>query len=382
MKSSLSKKKVICTIISHTPYSKNKNGELVGLGSTVEEIDHLSTLFSEIYHFAPIYKIKPPLSYVKHQKSNIKVIPMMPVGGDKVYNKLKHIVFFPLHILRLRPFLKKTEMIHFRAPTGFGVLFLPWVYLFWGKKIWVKYAGSWSSNSVPITYKFQRWILLHFPKNSRITINNSTKNLKNNFFNFSNPCFEKKIIERNRALVSKKDFHNGLNMVFVGRVEENKGVDDLFKIFQKIGNMKNINSLKIIGESKKMKYYQEKANISSPKISILGPLKRKDIFTIYSNSHILILLSKSEGFPKVIMEAGVFGCVPIVSNFPGVSGIIDHGLDGFIMQSSNNHYNVDEFKFIFKNPNALKICSTNIFKKSHSFTYERYLQNIENAILY
>ena len=48
MKSSLSKKKVICTIISHTPYSKNKNGELVGLGSTVEEIDHLSKLFSEI----------------------------------------------------------------------------------------------------------------------------------------------------------------------------------------------------------------------------------------------------------------------------------------------------------------------------------------------
>ena len=111
-------------------------------------------------------------------------------------------------------------------------------------------------------------------------------------------------------------------------------------------------------------------------------MKRKDIFNIYFNSHILILLSKSEGLPKVIMEAGVFGCVPIVSNFPGVSGIIDHGLDGFIMQSSNDHYNVDEFKFIFKNPKALKICSTNIFKKSHSFTYERYLENIENAILY
>ena len=75
------------------------------------------------------------------KKSNIKVIPMMPIGGDNVYDKLKHIVFFPLHILRLRPYLKKTEMIHFRAPTGFGVLFLPWVYLFW-VLIWVKYAGS------------------------------------------------------------------------------------------------------------------------------------------------------------------------------------------------------------------------------------------------
>ena len=146
--------------------------------------------------------------------------------------------------------------------------------------------------------------------------------------------------------------------------------------------MKNINSLKIIGESKRMQYYKQQARISSPKISILGPLKRKSIFNIYSNSHILILLSKSEGFPKVIMEAGVFGCVPIVSNFSGVSEIINHGLDGFIMQTSKNQYNHNDFRLIFKNPNNLKICSMNIFKKSYSFTYERYLQNIENAILH
>ena len=63
-------------------------------------------------------------------------------------------------------YLKKTDIIHFRAPTGFGVLFLPWIYIFWSKKIWIKYGGSWNSNNVPITYKFQRWLLLHFSKNA------------------------------------------------------------------------------------------------------------------------------------------------------------------------------------------------------------------------
>ena len=382
MKNSSNKNKIICTIISHTPYTKNKNGELVGLGPTVEEIDHISTLFSQIYHFAPIYKTKPPRSYVKHRKSNIKVIPMIPVGGDSLFNKLKHIFFFPLQMLRLRRFLKETEIIHFRAPTGFGLLFLPWVYIFWKKKIWIKYAGSWDSNNVPITYKLQRWILLHFSKNSIITINKSTKKLGNNFFNFFNPCFEKKIIRINRGLVNRKDFNNGLNIVFVGRVEESKGIDDLFRIFQKLGKIENIKSVKIVGESKKMEFYEEQARNSSSKISILGPLNRKDIFKIYSNSHILILLSKSEGFPKVIMEAGVFGCVPIVSNFPGVKETIIHGSEGFIMDSYKNIYNYNDFKLIFENPNTLKICSMNIFKKSYSFTYEQYLQNIENAILH
>ena len=382
MKNIFNKNKKICTIISDTPYSKDENGEFVGLDPTVEEIDHLGSLFKQIYHFAPLYNNKPPKSFIKHQKSNIRIIPMIPSGGNFFLNKLKHLVLFPLHILKLRPYLKKTDIIHFRAPTGFGVLFLPWIYIFWSKKIWIKYGGSWNSNDVPLTYKFQRWLLLHFPKNAIITINNSKNKLKGNFFQFLNPCFKNEIIKNNKNIVHKKNFKNGLNLVFVGRVEKNKGIDDVFKVFQKIEGMKNINSLKIVGESKREKYYKEKATIISPKISILGSLNRKDIFKIYADSHVLILLSKSEGFPKVIMEAGVFGCVPIVSNFSGISEVIKHGSEGFIMDSYNSKYNYKDFQLVFEDIDTLKVCSMNIFKKSHSFTYEKYLLNIKNAILH
>ena len=382
MRNIFNKNNKICTIISDTPYSKTKNGELVGLGSTVEEIDHLGTLFKQIYHFAPLHNIEPPKSYIKHQNSNIKIIPMIPSGGPLFFNKLKHVFLFPLHILKLKPILKKTDIIHFRAPTGFGVLFLPLIYVFWNKKIWIKYGGSWSSNDVPFTYKFQRWILLHFPKNAIITINNSTNDIKENFFQFLNPCFNEQIIEKNKNIVHKKSFRHGLNLVFVGRVEKNKGIDDVLNIFQKIGCMKNINSLKIVGESQRENYYKQKANMISPKISILGSLSRKDIFKIYADSHVLILLSKSEGFPKVIMEAGVFGCVPIVSNFSGISEVIKHGSEGFIMESYNSEYKYKDFQLVFEDIDTLKVCSMNIFKKSHNFTYEKYLLNIKNAILH
>ena len=82
VKNTFSKNKEVCTIISDTPYSKNENGELVGLDPTVEEIDHLGSLFKKIYHFAPLYNIEPPKSFVKHQRSNIKIIPMSPNGGS------------------------------------------------------------------------------------------------------------------------------------------------------------------------------------------------------------------------------------------------------------------------------------------------------------
>ena len=146
--------------------------------------------------------------------------------------------------------------------------------------------------------------------------------------------------------------------------------------------MKNIKSFKIIGESKRKDYYKQKAITISPKISIMGSLNRNDIFKIYSESHVLILLSKSEGFPKVIMEAGVFGCVPIVSNFYGISETIEHGINGFIMDPYGSNYNYKDFKLLFEDLDSLKACSMNIFKKSQSYSYEEYLQNIENAILH
>ena len=66
----------------------------------------------------------------------------------------------------------------------------------------------------------------------------------------------------------------------------------------------------------------------------------------------------------------------------GVSKIIAHKTEGFIMKPIKNQYNYDQLKIIFKNSKILKTCSMNIFKKSHSFTYEQYLQNIKNAFLH
>ena len=382
MKSTFTQNKLICTIISETPYSKNSEGKLVGLDPTVEEIDHLSSLFKQVFHFAPVHNTPSPASFIKHQKPSVKIIPMIPVIGGNIIRKLEHVIFFCYHLLKIWPYLKKTDIIHYRAPTGFGVLFLPWLLLFWKKKIWIKYGGSWNSKDVPITYKFQRWLLLLFPEDAIITINNSTETLGRNFLQFYNPCFKRSIIKANKTIVNEKNFSNGLNLVFVGRVEKNKGIDHIFKVFKKIDQMKEIKSLKIIGGSEKERYYNEKASEISPKIAMLGLLNRKDIFKIYSKSHILILLSKSEGFPKVIMEAAVFGCVPIVSNFDGISKIIQHGHNGFIMNSYNSRYDYKEFQKIFDDKYNLKACSMNIFRKSHSFTYEQYLEKISNAILH
>ena len=94
----------------------------------------------------------------------------------------------------------------------------------------------------------------------------------------------------------------------------------------------------------------------------------------------LILLTKSEGFLKLSWKLGFLVVFQSFQIFLGM--IIKHGSDGYIMNSYNTKYCQKDFRSVFNDLDTLKLCSMNIFLKSHNFTYEKYLTNVQNAILH
>lgn len=52
---------------------------------------------------------------------------------------------------------------------------------------------------------------------------------------------------------------------------------------------------------------------------------------IYSNAHVLVLASDSEGLPMSVLEAQSFGIPAIVTNVGGCPEIIENGINGFIV---------------------------------------------------
>ena len=381
MKNISSNKKLVCTIVSHTPYAMGRNGTLVGLGPTVEEIDQLANLFSKVYHCAPIYDSGALPSYIRHKNNNVMVLPLKPAGGDSLFEKLNHILQFPFNLMQIKSCLKKSEFFHFRAPTGIGVLLLPLVILFWKKNAWIKYAGTWEDNSVPLSYKFQRWFLKIAPTRFKISINSSPELYRGNIFELINPCFSKCRYMNSIKIAKQKTFDEKINLLFVGRLEEAKGLGDLMSLIKQLKEVSRINSLTVIGESK-TKHLYENVSLGLPiKTIFTGPLPREEVFRYYEKSHILILLSKSEGFPKVIMESAAYGCVPIVSNIPDIKRKIKHMYNGFILESNSGEIDSKEFNKILIDKTKLKFCSTNIHKDSKAYTFENYLSQIKNAVL-
>ncbi|MCY7362132.1 MAG: capsular biosynthesis protein, partial [Ignavibacteria bacterium] len=213
-------------IISHTPHYK-KNGVIVGWGSTITEVNHLTKLFSEIYHIAPLHNEAAPDSSLAYESEKIKFIPISIYGGVNLKNKLSVLTTAPGNLKTISSVLKKSgsnDWIQFRAPTAMGVYVIPYLSFFRKSKLWVKYAGNWNMDNPPLSYKFQKWWLENNFQNSKVTINGYWEGQKSHIINFQNPCMDSEELLKAKEKSKSKNFDGKLSICFVGALSKNKGV--------------------------------------------------------------------------------------------------------------------------------------------------------------
>lgn len=322
------------TIISHTEHYSLPDGTIVGLGSTVTEINHLLEVFEKIYHVAMLHPIEAPASSLPYASKQIELIPIKAVGGQSISDKFSVLFQAPKVIHKVRQALKQSDYFQFRAPTGIGVYVIPYLILCSSKKGWFKYAGNWNQQHAPLAYRFQKWLLKN--QKRKVTINGSWSDQPNQCLTFENPCLSESDIANGNLVSKNKPFDNNqIDFCFVGRLEEEKGIGLLIEAFKSLeeNRISQIGNIHIVGFGKDIETY--KARVKSTKLNFVfhGFLSRDKVHEIYKSSHAIILPSASEGFPKVIAEALNFACLPIVSNVSGISDYVINGKNGFLLDS-------------------------------------------------
>jgi len=122
-------------------------------------------------------------------------------------------------------------------------------------------------------------------------------------------------------------------IIYVGRLEESqKRVLRSIKIWEKISYELPDWELLIAGDGRCKELYQNYIKDNNiPRISLLGNLK--DPSNLYEESSILMLTSDKEGFPLVLLEAMLRGCVPVVyDSYLAASDIIENEKDGLLVK--------------------------------------------------
>lgn len=179
-----------------------------------------------------------------------------------------------------------------------------------------------------------------------------------------------------------------VTLLYVGRVEAEKGLFELLAIFGDLLKIKSDLKLKIVGVGKdleKLKDYAIKLGFTS-NVLFLGHVPQNEIKECYESSHIFVLPTKRiEGFPVTISEAMISGLPIVAFDKGGVGEGIFDGETGYLIKAHDLKTYTQKLKELITNDSLRLKMEENAFKKGKElFSEEKmitsYLKVIHDCI--
>lgn len=364
-------------IVSHTPHYL-ENGVPVGWGPTVREVDYLASLFDEVVHIAPLHRGKPE-GALAYQAGNIRFRPVRPSGGERFVDKFSILAQIPSYVRVLNEEWRSADVVHVRCPANISIVALLMLALRRYPRLrWVKYAGNWQPNGdcEAWSYAFQRWFLSHRFHRGAVTINGRWNNQRRHVHSFFNPCLTADEIAEARQVSFTKELSEPIRLIFVGRLERAKGTDRALKILAQLKEFRIAASLDLIGDGVERAEFERLAVTLgiSPRTTFHGWLPRTALSPLYSQAHILILPTDSEGYPKVLSEAMAYGVVPVASKVSCIPQYLEEFGVGKTCAPQDVQGFAEAIEWYVRHPSAWQGESKRGAHAAESFSYGRYLQ--------
>lgn len=168
-----------------------------------------------------------------------------------------------------------------------------------------------------------------------------------------------------------------IRVLFVGRLDEQKGLSRLASIIEKLDGDRNF-QFRIVGKS----LISPPAAFARKYVNLVeSPVyDENELSKIYHWADVLILPSRYEGLPLTILEALAHGVVPIAADCGAVSEAIKSGVNGFIVPQSRCvectleilcRFSIDRREIIELSQASLKEAAARSWSKSASRFDER-----------
>ena len=135
-------------------------------------------------------------------------------------------------------------------------------------------------------------------------------------------------IETERFHPGYRQEHDGVDVLYVGRVSTEKNLDLLVDIFVD----RTDSRLVVVGDGP----YLREMKTLLPKASFAGFLKGEELSRAYASADIFAFPSTTDTFGNVVLEAMSSGLPVIVTDEMGPKELVDHGKTGFITHDSDD----------------------------------------------
>ena len=172
------------------------------------------------------------------------------------------------------------------------------------------------------------------------------------------------------------------HLVFVaaGRLTTQKGFDLLIEAVSSISSSKRPFSILIAGMGKERKLLQDQIdNYNLQNIKLIG--FQNNLASIIKAADYVIMPSRKEGMPNVVMESMALGKPVLAANVNGVPELLDHNKTGYIFDPMRPEPVKEAIKFVLENHGSEKIANWGSLAKEHvnnNFSLEKMLNELES----
>jgi glycosyltransferase involved in cell wall biosynthesis len=135
----------------------------------------------------------------------------------------------------------------------------------------------------------------------------------------------------------KKDYNGILNILFLGRIDKDKGLKEIITVLKNIYDEIDFEFL-LCGAGPHKNYIIEELSKTIPNAFVdCGIVSDHEKDNILGKSHIFLLPSYYEGLPNAMLEAMAYGVVPICTPVGSVPSVIKDKENGFLVPMYNSN---------------------------------------------
>ena len=314
-----------------------KKGQRVAYAPYVKEMDIWMRHVNETTFVCP-NRIKGGLLAKPFECQDFRQVGLRRLEFHTLVSGLVSFLTLPYQALILCHEMYKADHIHLRAPGNLVLLASFVQLLFPQKPKTVKYAGNWDPNAIqPLAYRLQKRILSNTTISKNITVlvygewPNQSKNIT--------PFFTASYFEHQKV-ATVKTFSQPYSALFVGTLSANKRPLAVVKVIEELRNLGVAITLDLYGEGYQrnlIEAYCRKNDLRNV-VKLKGNQSAGVIEDAYKASDFIFLLSKSEGWPKVLAEAMFYGVIPISTSVSCVPWMLGYGKRGILLDTHENRH--------------------------------------------
>lgn len=359
-------------VVTHAPLSYH-GGKIYGYAPYIREMNIWCRQVSSVIFVCPaeayneqelLMALEPPARF-KH----VAIPDFNLLGWRNVLKALPAMLVCSINIIWA---MLLASHIHLRCPGNMGLLGCVWQIFFPWKPKTAKYAGNWDWKSrQPATYRWQQRILSNTWLTHRMQAlvygewPGATRNIK--------AFFTATYSEADKVPTPPRSLQGSIQLMFAGTFSPGKQPLLSVQVVQALQQAGHPVVLHMFGAGEQWQEVNDyvQAHGLTRVVHLHGNQPAPIVKAHFQQSHFLLFISRSEGWPKVVAESMFWGCVPITSAVSCVPQMVGQGSRGTLVTD-----NVAEIVAAIENwlqhPAAYAAASQEGMEWSRQFTLEKF----------